>query len=140
MAELITTVAKGDGALEQRINDELDAYNAAATPGVAAAEELSVRVSKRGTLVAGAAGWTWGQAAGISLVWVREDHRGAGVGAGVIASFEAEAKRRGCTQVFVTSFSFQAPAFYERLGYEEIFRWQSVPTPGQDDVHLRKQL
>jgi len=47
---------------------------------------------------------------------------------------------RGCTHVFVTSFTFQAPAFYQRLGYEEIFRWESVPTTGRDDVHLRKQL
>lgn len=33
-----------------------------------------------------------------------------------------------------------SPLFYGRLGYEEIFRWESVPTPGRDDVHLRKEL
>ena len=48
--------------------------------------------------------------------------------------------RRGCTHVFVTSFTFQAPGFYVGLGYREIFRWESVPTPGRDDVHLRKEL
>jgi hypothetical protein len=29
----------------------------------------------------------------------------------------------------VTSFTFQAPGFYERHGYREIFRWERVPTP-----------
>jgi hypothetical protein len=44
------------------------------------------------------------------------------------------------TNVFVTSFTFQAPAFYERHGYREIFRWHGVPTPDAADVHFRKEL
>ena len=74
------------------------------------------------------------------MTWVREDQRGNGFGAMLMEAFEGEAVNRGCTYVFVTSFTFQAPDFYRRLGYEEIFRWESVPTPGRDDVHLRKQL
>lgn len=42
--------------------------------------------------------------------------------------------------MFVTSFTFQAPGFYQRLGYREIFRWESVPTTGRDDVHMRKDI
>ena len=74
------------------------------------------------------------------MSWVREDRRETGVGARLVAAFESEAVARGCTHVFVTSFTFQAPGFYQRLGYEEIFRWGSVPTPGRDDVHTRKEL
>ena len=48
--------------------------NAAATAGVAAARELTVRVlDEDGELAAGVSGWTWGVAAGIALTWVRED-------------------------------------------------------------------
>ena len=48
---------------------------------------------------------------------------------------------RGCTHVFVTSFTFQAPGFYERHGYREIFRWEGVPAPEDAaDVHFRKDL
>jgi hypothetical protein len=54
------------------------------------------------------------------------------------SSFESEARMRGSRHVFVTSFTFQAPGFYQRLGYREIFRWESVPTLGRDDVHMRK--
>lgn len=140
MADTVTSVGKADSALDQLLNDELDKFNAAATSGVAPAEELTVRVEQDRVVVAGVSGWTWGQAAGIAMTWVREDHRGTGVGTSAMAAFETEAKRRGCTHVFVTSFTFQAPGFYQRLGYKEILRWESVPTAGRDDVHMRKEL
>ena len=140
MCDARTTVGKADAALDERLNAELERFNAAATPEVAAAEELTVRVEQDDELVAGVSGWTWGHAAGIGMTWVRDDQRGTGIGASLLAAFEREAVARGCTHVFVTSFTFQAPEFYQRLGYEEIFRWASVPTPGRDDVHMRKEL
>jgi GNAT superfamily N-acetyltransferase len=139
-ADPVVTVGAADAALDQRLSDELDAFNAAATPEVRRAEELTVRVVEDGDLVAGASGWTWGEAAGIGMTWVRDDRRRAGLGAALLDAFEHEARRRGCRHVFVTSFTFQAPDFYRRHGYVEIFRWESVPTPGRDDVHFRKDL
>ena len=137
---LSTHIGGADAALDQRLGDELDRFNAAATRDVAAPVELTVRIEADGELVAGASGWTWGEAAGIAMTWVGGGHRGGGLGSRMLGAFEDEARRRGCTHVFVTSFTFQAPDFYRRLGYEEIFRWHSVPTHGHDDVHLRKEL
>ena len=68
------------------------------------------------------------------------ERRSAGLGTKLLEAFEAEAKRRGCTHVFTTSFSFQAPEFYKKSGYVEIFRWEGVPNVGHDNVHMRKQL
>ena len=140
MSEITTTTGKTDSELDQRLSDELDKVNAAATPGTAAAEELTVRVEQDGELLAGVSGWTWGRAAGIAMTWVREDQRGTGLGGRLLTAFENEARERGCTHLFVTSFTFQAPGFYRRHGYEEIFRWEAVPVPGQDDIHFRKDL
>lgn len=140
MEELAVRVGGGDPALDQRLSDALDEHNAGATAGTAAAEELTVRVEHDGELLAGASGWTWGEAAGIAMVWVHPQHRARGLGAMLLEAFETEAARRGCDHVFTTSFTFQAPEFYERAGYVEIFRWEGVPTAGRDDVHLRKQL
>lgn len=127
--------------LDQRLSDELDKVNAAATAGTAPARELTVQIlDDAGELAAGMSGWTWGVAAGIGMTWVREDARGAGVGARLLHDFEAGARARGCSHVFVTSFTFQAPAFYEKHGYIEIFRWEDVPMCGAADVHLRKEL
>jgi len=134
-------VGEADADLDQRLSDELDKVNAAATPGVAPARELTVRVvDAEGELVAGISGWTWGVAAGIGMTWVREDARGTGVGSELLDAFEDEARGRGCDHVFTTSFTFQAPGFYERHGYRELFRWEDLPMPGAADVHLRKDL
>ena len=136
-------VAVGDAVpeLDQRLSAELDRVNAAATKGIAPARQLTVQIlDGSGELAAGMSGWTWGVAAGIGLTWVRETSRGDGLGAQLLAEFETEARSRGCTHVFVTSFTFQAPGFYQRHGYRELFRWQGVPTEESADVHFRKDL
>lgn len=136
-----TVVADGLPELDEQLSDELDKVNAAATRGVAPSRELTVQIlDGSGKLAAGMSGWTWGVAAGIGMTWVREEARGDGLGATLLTSFEEEARARGCTHVFVTSFTFQAPGFYERHGYREIFRWEGVPTPDSADVHFRKDL
>ena len=136
-----TVVGDADPELDKRLSRELDTFNAAATPGIPPARELTVQVvDTGGELVGGISGWTWGVAGGIAMTWVREDARGAGVGQQLLAAFEDEAAARGCAHVFVTSFSFQAPQFYARNGYREIFRWEGVPTSDAADVHLRKEL
>jgi GNAT superfamily N-acetyltransferase len=129
-------VAEALPELDQRLSDELDRVNAAATKGTAPARQLTVQIlDASGELAAGMSGWTCGVAAGFGLTC-----RGDGLGAQLLAEFEAEARSRGCTHVFVTSFTFQAPGFYERQGYREIFRWQGVPTVEEADVHFRKDL
>ena len=136
-------VAVGDAVpeLDQRLSDELDRVNAEATQGTAPARQLTVQIlDGSGELAAGMSGWTWGVAAGIGLTWVREASRGDGLGAQLLEEFETEARSRGCTHVFVTSFTFQAPGFYQRHGYRELFRWQGVPTDESADVHFRKEL
>ncbi|WP_309647275.1 GNAT family N-acetyltransferase [Nocardioides sp.] len=136
-----SVVGEGDPELDQRLSDELDRVNAESTRGTDAARELTVRVlDDEGELAAGLSGWTWGVAAGIAMTWVHATARGAGLGAQLLADFEDEARRRGCSHVFVTSFTFQAPGFYEKHGYREILRWEDVPVVGAADVHLRKDL
>lgn len=136
-----TTTGGADAALDERLSAELDRVNAAATAGTPAPQELTVRVTDDdGELAGGLSGWTWGVGAGIAMTWVREDQRGTGTGRALLEAFEAEARRRGCDHVFVTSFTFQAPGFYERHGYRELFRWEDLPTRGAADVHLRKDL
>jgi GNAT superfamily N-acetyltransferase len=75
----------------------------------------------------------------VDLLWVREDERGSGLGARLLATAEAEIRRRGCDRVALSTHTFQAPGFYARLGYAECGRTPGYPH-GHDDIHLVKQL
>lgn len=133
-------VGDGDDELDARLGAELTAYNTAAS-GSGDQRRLTVGVrDASGDLVAGLSGWTWGTSAGVSLLWVRADERGAGWGARLLAAAELEARARGCTQLTLSSFTFQAPGFYRRQGYAETARTTGIPTAPHADVHLRKEL
>lgn len=134
------SVGAADPALDALLTEKLTAFNASVTVGVTAPEDLTAQIRCGDELVAGISGWSWAEAAGIGLLWVSEQQRGCGIGRQLLDAFEDEARRRDCQRVFVTSFTFQAPAFYEKAGFREIFRWHGFPTTGRDDVHLVKDL
>jgi len=70
------------------------------------------------TIQAGLKGWTWCGSCYIQTVWVHKDLRGQGVGTKLLHAAEQEASARGCDHMVLSSFSFQAPGFYQKLGYE----------------------
>ena len=53
---------------------------------------------------------------------------------------EAEARKRGVRNVFLDSFSFQAPKFYAKLGYREYGRLKEFPKPATHRRSLTKAL
>ncbi|WP_217631024.1 GNAT family N-acetyltransferase [Modestobacter sp. DSM 44400] len=65
---------------------------------------------------------------------------GEGWGGRLLAAAEHVARERGCRQIIVSSFTFQAPRFYERHGYVETGRVEDIPVEGMADVQLRKRL
>ena len=134
------TVGDEDADLDARLDAELSEYNLA-TSGVHVRSQFTVKIQDdAGELVAGLSGWTWGTCAGISLVWVREDRRARGAGGRLLAAAERVARERGCHQLVVSSFTFQAPGFYERHGFVETGRIEGLPIEGAADVHLVKRL
>ncbi|QKW07249.1 GNAT family N-acetyltransferase [Streptomyces sp. NA04227] len=134
------TTGEHDKALEKQLTDGLEAFNAAATGYPDEDKALTVRVTDdQGELVGGLSAWIWGPLCGIDLLWVREDSRSDGWGSRLLRAAEQEARRRGCDRVIVSSFSFQAPAFYTRHGYVETGRSLGIPG-GHADVHLFKSL
>ena len=52
---------------------------------------------------------------------------------------ENEARKRGCRHVRLFSYSFQAPDFYQKRGYEVFGVLEGYP-PGERQVWLRKDL
>jgi GNAT superfamily N-acetyltransferase len=114
-------------ALEiEDLEDKLYAYNVQAT-GYDDGEWLGFTAEENGERVGAAAGYTWGGICELRQVWVREDRRGSGLGRALIIAAIEEAERRGCRRLLLTTYDFQAPGFYRRLGFEEAARVPDKP-------------
>ena len=68
-------------------------------------------------MVAGISGSLWGECLEIDYLWVQGAVRGQGVGKQLLIALEEAAVVRGCRQITLETFSFQAPEFYQKLGY-----------------------
>jgi ribosomal protein S18 acetylase RimI-like enzyme len=75
----------------------------------------------------------------IAVLYIAPALRRGGVGRRLMNEAEAEAARRGCKGVWVDSYSFQAPGFYQRLGYTVFGELADYP-PGHRRVFLMKHL
>ena len=75
----------------------------------------------------------------IETIWVAEPARSQGWGSKLMAAAEEEARRQGCRHAWLDTFSFQARAFYEKLGYQVFGELEDFP-PGHSRYFLRKNL
>jgi GNAT superfamily N-acetyltransferase len=121
------------------LDEQIYAYNAAATD-IHDGRLLALTIrDERGAIVAGLSGWTWGGCLGIDYLWVHADWRGRGYGARLLRAAEEEAIARGCTLAVLDTYSFQAPDFYRRYGYEIHGIVDDCPE-GHQHIHLHKRL
>jgi GNAT superfamily N-acetyltransferase len=88
---------------------------------------------------AGIYGYTWGGCCYVSYLWVDEAERGRGIGTALLVAAEEHAKARGCKLVLLSTHSFQAPAFYERLGYKQQAVMRDHPV-GHASLYYAKPL
>ena len=63
----------------------------------------------------------------IEYLYVEEKHRGRGYGSQLLERIEQQARAAGAKRIFLNTFSFQAPAFYEKHGYREVFTLEDYP-------------
>lgn len=99
------------------LSDRITEFNMATT-GIRDGRGLTITArDAQGEIVGGLSGFTWGGMGKVRLLWVRDDARGQGLGSRMLAAAEAEIRARGCGQVVLETHSFQAPDFYQALGY-----------------------
>lgn len=75
----------------------------------------------------------------IDLLFVPPEFRGIGLGAEVLGRAESEARRRGCRGAWLYTFDFQAPGFYERMGYTRFGELGNAP-PGPVRYFMQKEF
>lgn len=93
-----------------------------------------------GELVGGLSGYTWGRWLHVSLLWVAEEARGAGLGGRLLAEAERFCvAERGCLNSRLETWDFQAPGFYRQQGYEVVAVIPDYPE-GHKEFTLTKRL
>ncbi len=95
-------------------------------------EPLNIYVEdEQGNLIAGMVAETFGNWLEIEYLYVQEDFRGQGIGSNILNRAEKEARERKCNYSFVNTYQFQAPDFYKKHGYEEVFALKEYPYTGE---------
>ncbi|MBW0005875.1 MAG: GNAT family N-acetyltransferase [Hyphomicrobiales bacterium] len=119
----------------------LDAFNDERTgfPDPVTPLALLLKEPGRDAIIGGLWGvsyWNW---LFVDLLIVPAAYRGQGLGTALLKGAEDKARERGCIGVWLLSFSFQAPRFYERHGYHSFGKIEDYP-PGHDCTYLFKRL
>lgn len=63
----------------------------------------------------------------IKRLAVHPDYRNRGIGSKLIPAAETEAKKRKCSYLSLNTFSYQAPEFYEKLGFIKVGTEEDFP-------------
>lgn len=126
MTITITTVASHDGGFSDTVEELIDATAAKlGYPFDPVRFELKA-VDEAGGLAGGLVahavqGWLF-----LKLLGVAEAARGQGIGRALLAKAEDHARSSGLVGVYLDTFEFQAPRFYEELGYTECGRLPAI--------------
>lgn len=76
----------------------------------------------------------------IKYLWVAEGLRGQQIGSEILMQAEETARERGCKFAFLDTFDFQAPIFYEKHGYKEVFILDNYPLTGKRFYFVKELL
>jgi ribosomal protein S18 acetylase RimI-like enzyme len=121
------------------IHDNLSAYNAGEGYTSEVIKFLVSCKDDSGMILGGAVChifWEW---IFVSLLWVDESYRGRGWGSEIMYAVERQAREQNCIGVFLDTVDFQAPGFYEKLGYEVYGVLDDMPR-GQKRYYFRKRM
>jgi GNAT superfamily N-acetyltransferase len=110
------------------VDDGLGDANTSAAPLADVVALTCFARDDAGAVIGGAVGRTWGQCCELQQLWVAPPYRLQGIGAALVRRFEARARERGCRTFYLTTFSFQAPSLYKRLGYRAATEIRGFPS------------
>ena len=76
----------------------------------------------------------------IDFLWVDESLRGQGYGKQLLDNIEDIARDNKCKLIQLDTFSFQAPSFYQKYGYEVVGVIEEHPNKDNQQYYLSKKL
>jgi len=137
---VIAVEEKPDPKLRDEIVKPLRAYNESKI-GPIKVEPLAITLNDPDT--GAVIGGLWGTSAVgllyVDLLVVPEELRGQGLGRELLAKAEDMAHKRGCQGLWLYTATFQAPAFYEKLGFTPFGHLPNYAA-GHDNIYYCKRL
>lgn len=116
----ITITKTPDSNDEAFLWSQLRAHGLAQLTNPAMKEKFTFGIIAReeAEIIGGMLGEMYYQGLHISLLWVKEELSKTGLGTTLITKAEELARESSCTLIYLDTFSFQAPKFYEKLGFQ----------------------
>lgn len=103
--------------MRQRRSSLVWAWGSITTAFFQETADLSCRVEGDGVCLGGITTWRADEVVVVDLLWAADDCHGRGLGRRLLGAVGEEGRRLGACRVEVNTFGFQAPGFYEKLGY-----------------------
>lgn len=115
-------IRKSTGDINNTVQQMLREYNAQYMKD---GGDYSYCIEESGHVVAGIVASAVFDTVEIEFLCVAEQYRGRGYGELLLKRVESEAAAAHMKRILLNTYSFQAPAFYEKMGYRQLF--QIVP-------------
>jgi len=74
----------------------------------------------------------------VELLWLSEKARRLGFGSRLIKEAERRARRRGSILIHLNTYSFQAPGFYEKLGFKRFGGMEGSPRGASRHFYVKR--
>lgn len=122
----------------QSVRDALKRFNDEAVGDDGHTPLNIVEYDETGAIIGGILGGTYWGWLYVDILWVDENRRRQGIGSKLLQKAEQEAARRGCHHVHLDTMSWQAPAFYQKHGYEILGVLSDIPKGNQKYLLIKK--
>ncbi|MCL2353601.1 MAG: GNAT family N-acetyltransferase [Defluviitaleaceae bacterium] len=123
----------------KKISKELVSYNQSQVP-FSEYQDLNYCVKVDDEIIAGIVAdvYRW-KVVEVSILWVKDEHRGKGLAKALLKKVENEAREIGCHLSHLDTFDFQARDFYEKQGYRVFGELEDCPK-GHSRFYMSKKL
>lgn len=125
-----------------RLHESLHEFNRSQTDGnydLPGVEINMIARDQNGTVVGGVSASTVLKVMHLEVLWVAKEYRKFGLASKLVLGAERIGAGYGCLTTQTMSFSFQAPGFYQKIGYEVLGVYTGYPF-GITETILNKPL
>ncbi len=136
-----TSIVKMSDADWQHISTHLRQYNIEQSNGFSVDPGTQVRLTLKNNevLIGGISCRAFYKSLLIDHLWIDIEHRRKGYGTKLVTEAERISREHRCISSQTSSYSFQAPEFYQNLGYEVFGVFDGYPN-GIKKLYLKKHF